>query len=95
MIRQSSVDLLSDTLFNIGVLQSATAHAHTNFSGHKFLYLFDHRSILSVPDVKGVNHAEEVIIIIITLFQENSIFGQYASLTYGPQLQFESFVTEK
>ena len=26
-------------------------------------------------------------IIIITLFQEDNIFGMYASLTYGPQLQ--------
>ena len=28
-----------------------------------------------------------VIIIKITLFQEDNIFGMYASLTYGPQLQ--------
>ena len=28
-----------------------------------------------------------LIIIIITLFQEDNIFGMYASLTYGPQLQ--------
>ena len=28
-----------------------------------------------------------VIIIIITLFQEDNIFGMYASLRYGPQLQ--------
>ena len=27
-----------------------------------------------------------VIIIIITLFNEDTIFGRYASLTYGPQL---------
>ena len=27
-----------------------------------------------------------VIIIIITLFQEDNIFGRVASLTYGPQL---------
>ena len=27
-----------------------------------------------------------MIIIIITLFKEDSIFGRYASLTYGPQL---------
>ena len=27
------------------------------------------------------------VIIIITLFQEDNIFGMYASLTYGPQLQ--------
>ena len=27
------------------------------------------------------------IIIIITLFQEDNIFGMYASLTYGAQLQ--------
>ena len=28
-----------------------------------------------------------LIIIIITLFQENNIFGMDASLTYGPKLQ--------
>ena len=28
-----------------------------------------------------------IIIRIITLFQEDIIFGMYASLTYGPQLQ--------
>ena len=28
----------------------------------------------------------EIIIIIITLFQEDNIFGRVASLTYGPQL---------
>ena len=27
-----------------------------------------------------------IIIIIITLFQEDNIFGRVASLTYGPQL---------
>ena len=27
-----------------------------------------------------------IIIIIITLFEEDNIFGRYASLTYGPQL---------
>ena len=27
-----------------------------------------------------------IIIIIITLFKEDNIFGRYASLTYGPQL---------
>ena len=27
-----------------------------------------------------------MIIIIITLFKEDNIFGRYASLTYGPQL---------
>ena len=26
-------------------------------------------------------------LIIISLFQEDNIFGMYASLTYGPQLQ--------
>ena len=28
-----------------------------------------------------------IIIIIISLFQEDNIFGTYASLTYGPRLQ--------
>ena len=28
-----------------------------------------------------------VIIRIISLFQEDNIFGMYVSLTYGPQLQ--------
>ena len=28
-----------------------------------------------------------IIIVIITLFQEDNMFGMYASLTYGPQLQ--------
>ena len=28
-----------------------------------------------------------IIIIIVTLFQEDNIFGMYVSLTYGPQLQ--------
>ena len=28
-----------------------------------------------------------IIIIIITLFQEDNIFGTNASLTYGPQIQ--------
>ena len=27
-----------------------------------------------------------VMIILITLFKEDNIFGRYASLTYGPQL---------
>ena len=61
MIRQSSVDLLSDTLFNVDVLQSVMAHAHTSGSGRTRLYLFDHRSILSFDGIKGVSHAEEVI----------------------------------
>ena len=30
---------------------------------------------------------KEVIIIIITLFQDDNIFGTNASLTYGPQIQ--------
>ena len=61
MIRQGSVDLLSDTLFNVGVIQSAMAHASSNSNGQTFLYLFDHRSLLSVDGIKGANHAEEVI----------------------------------
>ena len=32
-------------------------------------------------------YAESFIIIIITLIQEDNIFGMYASLTYGPPLQ--------
>ena len=28
-----------------------------------------------------------IIIIITTLFQDDNLFGIYASLTYGPQLQ--------
>ena len=32
------------------------------------------------------NRALGLIIIIITLFQEDNIFGRVASLTYGPQL---------
>ena len=30
---------------------------------------------------------EDIVIIIITLFQEDKIFGMNASLTYGPQIQ--------
>ena len=29
----------------------------------------------------------EVIIVIISLFQEDNVFGMNASLTYGPRLQ--------
>ena len=58
MTRQISIDLLSDRLFNIDVIQSVMAYAHPNSIGHTFLYLFDHRSILSVD---GINHTEEVI----------------------------------
>ena len=32
-------------------------------------------------------HHVGIIIIIITLFQEDNIFGTNASLTYGPQMQ--------
>ena len=32
-------------------------------------------------------HVIITIIMIITLFQEDNLFGMYASLTYGPQLQ--------
>ena len=35
-----------------------------------------------------VDIGSAVLIIIITLFQEDSIFGKNAILTYGPQLQY-------
>ena len=35
----------------------------------------------------GVTQTVLIIIIIITLFQEDNIFGTDASLTYGPQIQ--------
>ena len=34
-----------------------------------------------------VGRASDLIIIIISLFQEDNIFGTNASLTYGPRLQ--------
>ena len=42
-----------------------------------------------VSILKNGGHIEkyQVVVIIITLFQEDNIFGLYASLTYGPQLQ--------
>ena len=86
MIRQSSVDLLSDTLFNIDVLQSANAHAHTNTSGRTFLYLFDHRSILSIDGIKGVNHAEEVIFALG--FPLNQLLYFYGIELQDPASQF-------
>ena len=36
----------------------------------------------------GIN----IIIIIITLFQEDNIFGTNASLTYGPRIQMHTCV---
>lgn len=59
-IRQSTVELLSDTLFNTFIIQSTTAHAHENASGKTYFYVFDHRSALSVSGIKGANHGEEV-----------------------------------
>ena len=40
-------------------------------------------------DLSCLNGLDEliIIIIIISLFQEDNIFGTNASLTYGPQLQ--------
>ena len=43
---------------------------------------------LSLPDLMYINLNTTliIIIIIVTLFQEDNIFGRVASLTYGPQL---------
>ena len=43
-------------------------------------------SRLVFPDAAHMLSALFLIIIIITLFQEDNIFGRVASLTYGPQL---------
>ena len=43
-----------------------------------------------IADPKHINHLMTMlllIIIIISLFQEDNIFGTNASLTYGPRLQ--------
>ena len=39
------------------------------------------------PQINAQFQNREILTIIITLFQEDNIFGMYVSLTYGPQLQ--------
>ena len=61
LIKFASLDLLSDTLFNAGVMKAAMMHASSASAGETYLYVFDHRSRLSIPGILGSNHAEEVI----------------------------------
>ena len=46
-----------------------------NLAGHTFVLLNVRLCLIII-----------IIMIIITLFQEDNIFGRVASLTYGPQL---------
>ena len=59
LIKFASIDLLSDTLFNAGVVKAAMMHAGSN--GETYLYVFDHRNQHSIPGIRGSNHAEELI----------------------------------
>lgn len=60
-IRQASVNLMSDLLFNEGIVKAALMHSGSQSGGATYLYIFDHRSRISIPDLNGANHAEEVI----------------------------------
>ena len=61
MLRLRAVDLASDTLFNAGVTKAAMVHANTKLKGNTFLYVFDHRSLISLPFVDGSAHIEETV----------------------------------
>ena len=61
LIRLRTVDLVSDLLFNIDVIKSAKVHSSLNSDGDTYLYIFDHRSLISIPGLLGANHAEEII----------------------------------
>ena len=60
------------------------------FEGYNFLFIV---SLVSIEIRRSALVREllrnnyNIIIIILTLFQEDNIFGTNASLTYGPQIQ--------
>ena len=60
-IREQTIDFLSDTIFNAGVIKSAQVHANTKLKGNTYLFIFHHRSIISKPGREGSTHGEENI----------------------------------
>ena len=74
---------MQDLVYSLAPVGSAKAiNLHDLFSDR--INLMDKTNKMTVRPSKTIMI---IIIIIITLFQEDNIFGTDASLTYGPQIQ--------
>ena len=61
MVRQSTLDLSSDLVANVGVIRTAYSHSDTGETGSTFLYIYDYQlSYLPERKYSGAAHVEEL-----------------------------------
>ena len=61
MVRQSTLDLSSDLVANVGVIRTAYSRSDTGETGSTFLYIYDYQlSYLPERKYSGAAHVEEL-----------------------------------